>query len=131
MRLPLRRKMRRDSPALCAQEFRVPNQTRKEPRFLDGTPENPQEHCHKTRRTLTVTSGMQYRLVYPKSTQHEAHFPCIGSIANARSTSYTTSGLTSEGKSRDALRQPSQIEWNIKLSKATVGKLHAPHIIWN
>ena len=33
MRLPPRRKMRPDSPALRAEEFCVPNQTRKEPRF--------------------------------------------------------------------------------------------------
>ena len=31
---------------------------------------------------------MQNRLVYPKSTQGEAHFPCIGSIGIPRSTSY-------------------------------------------
>ena len=51
MRLPPRRMMRTDSPAIRAEEFRVPNQRRKEPRFPDGTEENPQEHFHK-RRTL-------------------------------------------------------------------------------
>ena len=33
MRLPRRREMRLDSPALGAQQFRVHNQTRQEPRF--------------------------------------------------------------------------------------------------
>ena len=33
MRLPLHREMRLDSPALRAEQFRVPNQTRKEPVF--------------------------------------------------------------------------------------------------
>ena len=33
MRLPPRRKMRPDSPAFRAEEFRVPNQRRKEPRL--------------------------------------------------------------------------------------------------
>ena len=33
MRLPPRRKMRPDSPAFHAEEFHVPNQRRKEPRF--------------------------------------------------------------------------------------------------
>ena len=33
MRLPSRREMRPDSPALGAEQFRLPSQTRKEPRF--------------------------------------------------------------------------------------------------
>ena len=33
MRLPPLREMRPDSPALGAEQFRVPNQTRKEPQF--------------------------------------------------------------------------------------------------
>ena len=95
MRLPPRRKMRPDSPAYHAVEFRVPNQRRKEPRF-------PSWNCRESPRTLSqqdkntdVTSGMKNRLVYPKSTQDEAHFPFIESIAISNSTSYTTSGLTS------------------------------------
>ena len=32
-RLPPRREMSPDSPALVAEQFRVPNQTRKEPQF--------------------------------------------------------------------------------------------------
>ena len=42
-----------------------------------------------------VISGMQKSSVYPKSTQDEAHFPFIGSIAILCSTAYSTSGLTS------------------------------------
>ena len=52
MRHPPLREMNLDSPALCAEKSRIPNQTRKEPRLLDGTRESPQEHCQKTRRTL-------------------------------------------------------------------------------
>ena len=33
MRLPTRQEMRPNSPALCAEQFRVPNKTRKEPWF--------------------------------------------------------------------------------------------------
>ena len=95
MRLTPRRKMRPDSPAFCAQEFRVPNQRRKVPQF-------PRWNLRESRGTLSqqekntdVTSGMQKRLVYPKSTQEKAHFPFIESIAISHSTSYTTSGLTS------------------------------------
>ena len=49
MRHSPRLEMWLDSPALHAEQSRIPNKTRKEPRFLDGTPESPQEHCHKTR----------------------------------------------------------------------------------
>ena len=45
-------------------------------------------------KNIDVTSGTQNSLEYHKSTRDEAHFPCIGSIAIPRSTSYTTSGLT-------------------------------------
>ena len=52
MRFPPRCEMRPDSPALNAEQFRAPYQTCKEPLFVDGTPESPQEYCHKSTRTL-------------------------------------------------------------------------------
>ena len=95
MRLTPRRKMRSNSPAFRVEEFRVPNQRRKKPRF-------PWWNWRESARTLSqqekntdVTSGMQNRLVYPKSTQDEARFPFTDSIAISHYTSYTTSGLTS------------------------------------
>ena len=95
MRLLLLPKMRPDSPALKAEEFRVPNQTHKEPRFpLWNSRESPRT-LSQDKKNTAVTSGVQNRLVYPKSTQDEAHFPCIGSIDISHSTSYTPSGLTS------------------------------------
>ena len=42
-----------------------------------------------------VTAGLRNSSAYPKSTQDEAHFLCIGSRANSHSTSYTISGLAS------------------------------------
>ena len=95
MRLPPRWKMRPNSPALHAVEFRVPNQTRKE-RQLPwwNSREYPRIPSHDEKNT-DVTSGRQNRLVYPKSTQIEGHFPCIGSIAILCSKSFTKSGLTS------------------------------------
>ena len=45
------------------------------------------------------------------------------------STAYSTIGLTSWGIDRDCLRHPSQVDMNINISRATPGKLHAPHII--
>ena len=62
--------------------------------FPDGTEENPKTTVTKGKNT-DVTSGMQNRLVYLISTQDEAHFPFIESIAIPHSKSYTTSGLTS------------------------------------
>ena len=52
MRLPPRCKMRPDSPALRAEELRVPNQRRKEPRFPWWNWRESPEYCHNKRRTL-------------------------------------------------------------------------------
>ena len=41
--------MRHDSPALRAEQSRFPTKHVWSLDFLDGTPESPQEHCHKTR----------------------------------------------------------------------------------
>ena len=70
------------------------------------------------------------RLVYPKSTQDEAHFPFIESIAISHSTSYTTTGWHPLQQSRDSLRHPSQVNRNINFSKATGWNIRAPHIVW-
>ena len=56
--------------------------------------ESPRTLSQQEKNT-DVTSGMQSRLVYPKLTQDEAHFPFIESIAVSHSTSYTRSGWTS------------------------------------
>ena len=94
MRLSPGSKMRPKSPALRTDEFLVPNQTCKEPQFPSwNTRESPRTLSQDEKKT-DVTSGMQKKLMYPKSIQVEPHFPCIGSIAIQHSTSYTTSGLT-------------------------------------
>ena len=95
MRHPPQREMRPESPALCGEQFRVPNQTHKEPQCASrNTRESPrplsQEECN-----TAVTSGMQNGSVHRKSNRDEAHFPFIGSIDIPFSTSYRTSGLTS------------------------------------
>ena len=99
LRIPMRHTPRREirpkSPAMGAEQFRVPNQTCKEPQCASwNTRESPRPLSQDERNTA-VTSEMQKRSVYPKSTQDEAHFPFIGSIAIPCSTSYRTSGLTS------------------------------------
>ena len=52
MKLPTCRKMRPDSRALCAEQFQVQIKHVMNLDFFEGTPDNPQEHCPKTRRTL-------------------------------------------------------------------------------
>ena len=51
-RLSPRREFRPDSPALGAEQFRVPNQTRREPQLLEGTLESTPENAHMSRTTL-------------------------------------------------------------------------------
>ena len=49
MRHPPRWEMRLDSPALHAEQSRIPIKQVRSLDFLDGTTESAQEHCHKTR----------------------------------------------------------------------------------
>ena len=44
--------MKPDYPEGRAEQFHVPHHSRNEPDLLDGILESPQEHCHKSRRTL-------------------------------------------------------------------------------
>ena len=46
---PPRWDMRFDSRAMHAEQTRIPIKQVSSLDFLDGTPEGPQEHCHKTR----------------------------------------------------------------------------------
>ena len=95
MRLHPRHEMRPDSPTLHAEQLCFPNQTHKEPRFAWLNSRESPTRLSQDKKNTDVTSGMQNWLVYPKSTQDEAHFPFIESIAVSHSTSYTTSVLTS------------------------------------
>ena len=129
-RLPLRRNMRPDSPAFRAEEFRVPNQRYKEPPFPGWNWKQSPRTLSQQGKNTDVISRIQNRLVYPKSTQDEAHFHYIESIAISHSTSYTTSGLTSFTTIQRLPETPSQVYRNITFSKATGWKIRAPHIIW-
>ena len=95
MRHPPRWDMRLDFPAMPAEQNRIPNQTRKEPRFSYWNTRESPKTLPQYEMNTDVTSGMQNRLVYPKSTRDEPHFPFIGSIAIPCSKAYSTSGLTS------------------------------------
>ena len=95
MRHPPRRKLRPESPASGAEQFRVPNQTRKEPQCAGWNTRESLIPLSQEERNTAITSGMQKSSVYPKSTRDEEHIHFIISIASPCSTSYRTSGLTS------------------------------------
>ena len=95
IRHPPEWEMRPEFPALGAEQFHVPNQTRKLPQCASwNTRESPRPLSQDERNTA-FTSGMQNSSVYRESTRDEAHFPFIGSIAIPCSTSYRRSGLFS------------------------------------
>ena len=94
MRLPPQRGTTPDSPALRAEQFQVPNQTRKEPWFAwwnsRVSPRTPSQVSNDT----DVSKGMWNCSLYTKSTHDDAQLPCIGSRAIPRSPSYKTGGLS-------------------------------------
>ena len=76
-RHPPRWEMRLDSPALHAEQSRIPNQTRKEPQCASwNTRESPRKLSQDERNTA-VTSGMQNSSLYTKSTRDEAISPSL------------------------------------------------------
>ena len=95
---PPRRALRPESPALGAEQFRVPNHTRKGPQCACWNNRESPRKLSQDERNTAVTSGMQNISVYPKSTQDEAHFLFLGSIDIPCSTSHRTSGFTSFSK---------------------------------
>ena len=129
-RLPPRHDMRPDFHALHAEQLRFNNQTHKDPRLAWLNSRESRTRLSQEEKNTDVSSGTQNWLVYPKSSQDEAHFPFIESIALSHSTSYKTSVLTSLQQSRDSLRHPSQVYRNINFRKATGWKTRAPHIVW-
>ena len=94
MRLPPRHMMRLDSLHCVLWSSVFPIKDVMILDFPDGTEENPQEHCHNKRRTLMSPQECKIDWCTP-TTQDEAHFHFIESIAILHSKSYTTSGLTS------------------------------------
>ena len=94
IRLPPRWELRPCSPALHAEQFRFPNQTRKEPWFAWLNSREIKRTLSQDAKNTDVTTRIKNSSVHPKSNWDEANFPCIGSITILRSTSYRTSGLT-------------------------------------
>ena len=61
--------MRPDYTEWHAEKFHVPHHSCNEPDLVDGTPESPQEHCHKPRRTLMPPQ--EWELARCTTNQHE------------------------------------------------------------
>ena len=95
MRHPPHQEIRLVSPALRAEQSRIPNQTCKEPRFSGWKTRETPRTLSQDEMNTDVTSGMRNSTVYPKSIRDEAHFPFIGAIAIPYSRANSTSGLTS------------------------------------
>ena len=66
---------------------------------------------------------MQNSSVYPKSTQDQAHFPFIGSIAILCSTEYSTSGLTSLRKLQRFSETPASRLYEYSFQHSSVKKV--------
>ena len=67
MRLSPSLEMRSDSPALCPEQLRFPNQTGKEPRFARMNSRESPTTLSQDEKNTDVTPGMQNCSVYPKS----------------------------------------------------------------
>ena len=94
MRLPPRREMRL-IPLHCMQSHSVfPIKYVRSLDMLDGTPESPQEHCHKMRRTLMSPQEHKIARCTPNQLEMKPISPSLAPGIPC-SPSYTTSGLTS------------------------------------
>ena len=97
--------------------------------MLDGTPESPQEHPQKSRRTLMSSQECE---IDRCSTNQLEMMPNSSALAAEQSPiPHHTRQLGGRplDNSTDSLRHLSQIYRNTNLSTGTRGKLHAPHII--
>ena len=129
MRLPPHQVIRPNSPALCAEQFPAPNQTCKEPWLLDGTPESPQEHPHKSRRTLMSPQKCEIARCSLNQLEMMPESPAFSPEQSPVPRHTRQVAWLPLCNSRDSLRHPSEVYRNTKFSTETRGKLHAPHIV--
>ena len=94
MRLPLQREMRHNSPALHAQQFHVPNTTRKETWFAWWNSRESPRTTSEVYNDSDVTKGMWNCSVKPKSFRDDPQLSCIGWSAIPFSPCYKTGGLS-------------------------------------
>ena len=77
MRHPPRREMWLDSPALRAEQSRFPIKHVRSLDFLDGTPESPEDHGHKTRATLLSPQGCKIAQCTPRQLEMKPISPSL------------------------------------------------------
>ena len=121
--------MRPDSPALCAEQCLVPNQTIRSLELLDGTRESRPEIPYKSRRTLMSPHECEIVRYIPNQLEMTTNSPALAS--EQCPVPHHTGQLVwlPLGNSRDSLRHPSQVYRSTNFRRGTRGKLHAPHII--
>ena len=69
--------MRQDSPALRAEQFLVPIKHVRSLDLLDGTPESPQDHSHKSIRTLMSPQEWEIGLCTPYQVEMKPDSPAL------------------------------------------------------
>ena len=129
MRLPPQRVMRPNSPALSAQQFHVPNQTRKEPWFVWWNFWESQEHRHKSRMTLISPKECEIVLCNSNQLEMTPECPVLDLEQSPIPHHRRQVSCLTLGNTRDILRHPSQIYSNTNFSRGTRGKHHGCHII--
>ena len=77
--------------------------------FLDTTPENPQENCHKTRRTLMSPQECKLNWCTRNQLKMKCISPALASSPSPFPHRKQQVAWRPIGKSRDSLRNPSQV----------------------
>ena len=109
MRLPPQRETRPDSPALHAEQFRVPIKHIRSLYLLDGTPESPQEHPHKSRMTLMSPRECEIVRCIPNQLEMPPNSPLLDLEQSPIPHHTRHVACLTLGHSRDSLRHLSQI----------------------
>ena len=129
MRHPPRREMRLDL-LHCVQSNPVfPMKHVMSFNLLDGTAKSPEEHCHKTRRTLMSPQECKIARCTPNQLEMKPISPSLAPyLSRVPHHTEQVAGLPF-GNYRDCLRHPSQVYMNNNFSTANRGKPHASHIV--
>ena len=108
-RLPSRREMRPDSPALHAEQCLVPNQIGKSLDFLDGITESPPDIPHKSIRTLMAPKECEIARCSPHQLEMMTNPPALASEQCPSPDHTGQLAWLPLANSRDSIRHPSQI----------------------
>ena len=130
IRLPTRWTMRPDTPVLHAEQFLVPNQTGKEPWFVDGSTESPPEIPRKSRRTLMSPHKCEISQGSRNQLEIKTNSPALAPEQFPVPHHTRQVAWLPLGNYWNSLRHMSSVYRNTNFSTGTRGKLHEHHIIW-